>query len=174
MLKDGLYQLHLSPPLSTPLSSSPSSNKDHYSFSTVHLDASSLHSVFNLVPGPTCSIVGYESFSNSNCGTSCNTRLLTLWHSLLGHPNKVVLNKILAQLNKKVSPGTEMYFCDACQYGKMHQASFPSTPLHTIAPFQIIHSDVWGPAPHLSLEGYRSTFPFSMIIEDIHGSSLFA
>ena len=78
VLKDGLYQLHLSPPLSTPLSSSSSSNKDHYNFSTVHLDASSLHSVFNLVPGPTCSIVGCESVSSSDCGTSCNTRLLTL------------------------------------------------------------------------------------------------
>ena len=114
VLKDGLYQLHLPLPLSTPLSSSSSSNKDHYNFSTVHLDASSLHSVFNLVPSPTCSIVGCESFSTSDCGTSCNTRLLTLWHSRLGHPNKVVLNKILAQLNIKVSPDTEMNFCDAC------------------------------------------------------------
>ena len=47
VLKDGLYQLHLSPPLSTPLSSSSSYNKDHYNVSTVHLDASSLHSVLN-------------------------------------------------------------------------------------------------------------------------------
>ena len=37
----------------------------------------------------------------------------------------------------------------------MHQHSFPSVPLHTIGAFQLIHSDVWGPAPHLSLEGYR-------------------
>ena len=162
VLKDGLYQLqlHLPLPLSTPLSSSSSSNKDHYNFSIVHLDASSLHSVFNLVPRPTCSIVGCESSSTSDCGTSCNTRLLTLWHSRLGHPNKVVLNKILAQFNIKVSPGTEMNFCDACQYGKLHQASFPSTPLHTTAPFQIIHSDVWGPAPHLSLEGYKFYISF--------------
>ena len=163
VLKDGLYQLHLPLPLSTPLSplsSSSNSNKDHYNFSTVHLDASSLHSLFNLVPGSTCSIVRCESFSTSDCVTSCNTRLLTLWHSRLGHRNKVVLNKILDQLNIKVSPGTEMNFCDACQYGKMHQASFPSTPLHTTAPFQIIHSDVWGPAPHLSLEGYRFYISF--------------
>ena len=142
VLKDGLYQLHLSPPLSTPLSSSSKSNKDHYNVSTMHSDASSLHSVLNSVPSPTCRIVGCESSSNSDYGNSCNTRLLTLWHSRLGHPNKVVLNKILAQLNIKVSPCTQMNFCDAFQYGKMHQASFPSTPLHTTAPFQIIHSDV--------------------------------
>ena len=78
VLKDGLYQLHMSPPLSTPLSSSSSSNKDHYNVSTVHSDASSLHSILNSVPGPTCSIVGCESSSNSDCGNSCNTRLLTL------------------------------------------------------------------------------------------------
>ena len=37
----------------------------------------------------------------------------------------------------------------------MHQNSFPSSPSHTTEPFQIVHSDVWGPAPHLSLDGYR-------------------
>ena len=100
------------------------------------------------------------SSSNFDCGSSCNTRLLTLWNSRLGHPNKVVLNKILAQLNINVSLGTQMNFCDACQYGKMHHASFPSTPLHTMTPFQIIHSDVWGLAPHLSLEGYRFYISF--------------
>ena len=42
VLKDGLYQLHLSPPLSTTLNSSSSSYKDHYNASTVHSDASSL------------------------------------------------------------------------------------------------------------------------------------
>ena len=60
------YVLHtenLAKLLKSKLSEYFSSNKDHYNFSTVHLDASSLHSVFNLVPGPTCSIVDCESFS---------------------------------------------------------------------------------------------------------------
>ena len=26
---------------------------------------------------------------------------------------------------------------------------------HTTKPFQIVHSNVWGPAPHLSLDGYK-------------------
>ena len=166
VLKDGLYQLHLSPPLSTTLSSSSSTYKDHYNASTVHSDASSLQSVLNLVPVSTCSIVDVSSnsdcgsSSNSDYGSSCNTRLLTLWHSQLGRPNKVVLNKFLAQLNINVSPGTQMNFCDACQYGKVHQASFPSTPLHTTTPFQIIHSNIWGPASYLSLEGYRFYISF--------------
>ena len=68
VLKDGSYQLHLSPPLSTTLNSSSSSYKDHYNASTVHSDASSLHLVLNSVPGSTCSIIDVSS--NSNCGSS--------------------------------------------------------------------------------------------------------
>ena len=80
---------------------------------------------------------------------------MTLWHSRLGHPNKVALHKVLSNLNVQVPANTHVMFCDACQYGKLHQNSFPSTPLHTTAPFQVVHLDVWGLAPLLSLEGYR-------------------
>ena len=91
----------------------------------------------------------------------CNTQsLMTLWLSRLGHPNRLVLNKVLSQLNINVSSYAVVKFCDACQYGKLHQASFPPTLLHTTAPFQIIHSDVWGPASFLSIDGYRYYISF--------------
>ena len=91
----------------------------------------------------------------------CNTQsLMTLWHNRLGHPNRLVLNKVLSQLNIIVSSYAAVKFCDACQYGKLHQASFPPTLLHTTASFQIIHSDVWGPAPFLSIDGYRYYISF--------------
>ena len=38
---------------------------------------------------------------------------------------------------------------------------FSSThSLHTTRPFQVIHMDVWGPAPYLSIEGYRFYIAF--------------
>lgn len=46
-------------------------------------------------------------------------------------------------------------FCNAYQYGKLHQFSFPLSQLKSTAPFQIVHSDVWGPSPQVSHEGYR-------------------
>ena len=85
----------------------------------------------------------------------CNTQsLMKLWHS------RLVLNKVLSQLNIDVSSYVAVKFFDACQYGKPHQDSFPPTLLHTTTPFQIIHSEVWGLAPFLSIDGYRYYISF--------------
>ena len=46
-------------------------------------------------------------------------------------------------------------FCDACKLGKLHQESFPSIAVKTNKPLQLIHSDVWGHFPNISIEGYR-------------------
>ncbi|KAL6335145.1 hypothetical protein AAG906_027205 [Vitis piasezkii] len=46
-------------------------------------------------------------------------------------------------------------FCDACKLGKIHQESFPSIAVKTNKPLQLIHSDVWGPSPNISIKGYR-------------------
>ena len=85
---------------------------------------------------------------------------MSLWHNKLGHPNMIVLHKVLSHLNIKLSSLTIQKFCEACQYGKLHQVSFPSVPLHTTAPFQIIYTDVWGPAPLHSIDGYRYYIAF--------------
>ena len=45
--------------------------------------------------------------------------------------------------------------CDTCKLGKIHQESFPSIAIKTNKPLQLIHSDVWGPSPNISIEGYR-------------------
>ena len=37
----------------------------------------------------------------------------------------------------------------------MHQFSFPISQNKTKNPFEIVHSDLWGPSPHLSTEGYK-------------------
>ena len=53
-----------------------------------------------------------------------------------------------------------MQYCDACQYRKLHQIPVPSIPLKTTQPFQVLHSDVWGPAPLLSVDGYSYYISF--------------
>ena len=88
--------------------------------------------------------------------SACNSQsLLSLWHSQHGHPNKLVMHKVLSQMSINVPSHTPITFCEACQYGKLLQVSFPSQPLHTTTPFQVVHTNVWGPAPLLSIEGYR-------------------
>ncbi|KAL6312527.1 hypothetical protein AAG906_021235 [Vitis piasezkii] len=44
--------------------------------------------------------------------------------------------------------------CDACKLGKIHQESFPSIAIKTNKPLQLIHSDVWGPSPNISIEDF--------------------
>ena len=72
----------------------------------------------------------------------------------------MILNKVLPKLRIKVSSHSNMLFCDACQYGKLHQFSFPSAHTHTTQAFQLVYSNVWGPAPQLSCDGYRYYISF--------------
>lgn len=44
----------------------------------------------------------------------------------------------------------------------MHQMNFPSVVHTSTAPFQIIHTDMWGPSSVLSLDGFR----FYLLIVD--------
>lgn len=42
----------------------------------------------------------------------------------------------------------------ACNKGKSHRLAFPVSLTHTSAPFELIHADVWGPAPITSFSGF--------------------
>ena len=46
-------------------------------------------------------------------------------------------------------------FCFSCQYGKLHQQTFSYVPHKTTHPFQIIHTDIWGPSPFMSIASYK-------------------
>ena len=37
--------------------------------------------------------------------------------------------------------------CTHCLYGKMHNLHFPKSQFVASSPFELINSDVWGPAP---------------------------
>ena len=61
-----------------------------------------------------------------------------------------MLNKV--HVNDSIANKT---FCEACQFGKMHQAIFPVSDFQTHCALDLIYSDLWGPAPVCSSEGYR-------------------
>ncbi|XP_031260691.1 uncharacterized protein LOC116118873 [Pistacia vera] len=105
----------------------------------------------------------YTTVSIANCLTvDKHSHQHMIWHKRLGHPNSTKLHKILSTLPKSVSltenqslPIKVSNFCDACQLGKLHQNSFPLSQSHATEPLALIHSDVWGPAPVTSVEGFR-------------------
>lgn len=49
----------------------------------------------------------------------------------------------------------EIKFCEACKFGKSHAIPFTLSLSHARSPFELVHSDLWGPAPVMSIGGYR-------------------
>jgi transposase InsO family protein len=45
--------------------------------------------------------------------------------------------------------------CDACELAKHTRGSYPSISLKSKRPFEVIHSDVWGPCDVASVSGHR-------------------
>jgi hypothetical protein len=45
--------------------------------------------------------------------------------------------------------------CKSCQFAKHHCSSYvPRVNKRATSPFELIHSDVWGPCPVLSKSGF--------------------
>ena len=71
-----------------------------------------------------------------------------LWHYRLGHPSFVKLKETLPWLH------LSEFQCESCELGKHHRSSYPSrTGPPTHRPFDLVHCDIWGPAPHTSPTG---------------------
>ncbi|KAI0505062.1 hypothetical protein KFK09_016019 [Dendrobium nobile] len=76
------------------------------------------------------------------------------WHDRLGHPHQLAL-RTLAAVDSSISYSPKHHICKFCNMAKSHKLPFPKNTTHVSSPFQLIHSDVWGPAPVTSLNGYR-------------------
>lgn len=77
------------------------------------------------------------------------------WHRKLGHPSNHVLNLVLSQLNEKKFNREEFNFCQACQYGKSHSLPFKLNSNRASFPLELVHTDVWGPAPVMSNTSFK-------------------
>jgi hypothetical protein len=77
-----------------------------------------------------------------------------LWHARLGHPQHRVLRHLLPQFSSP-SNSSAPKFCKDCIQGKMTQLPFHSSNTSADFPLQIVYSDVWGPAPITSVNGFR-------------------
>ncbi|KAK8952504.1 hypothetical protein KSP39_PZI004609 [Platanthera zijinensis] len=86
---------------------------------------------------------------------------LLQWHLRLGHPPPRLLHQLLPHL----PPSNTPLNCEACQLGKHHRSSFPPKQGRgSTRPFDLVHSDIWGPAPTLTV-GRGSSY-FVTFIDD--------
>ena len=76
------------------------------------------------------------------------------WHHRLDHPHFRVLQNILNKFGLPITHKMKYYHCDVCRSSKSHKLPFSISVHKSTKPLELIHSDVWGPAPILSHFGF--------------------
>ena len=72
-------------------------------------------------------------------------------HCGLGHLLLPLLKKLCPQFSSLLSLD-----CESCQFSKHHRLSYsPRVNKRASAPFELVHSDLWGPCPVVSPIGFR-------------------
>lgn len=92
--------------------------------------------------------VSREAASQNKQALGVNKPSTGQWHSHLGHPSFQVVKQVLKNNSLPfVSDSRDELVCDSCQRAKSHQLPYSKSNNTAYAPLEMIHSDVWGPAP---------------------------
>ena len=78
--------------------------------------------------------------------TTTTTPSLDLWHACLGHPFLSRL-QLLASQHHLGSVQFQKFDCPSCYFGKQTKLPFNNSNSFSFTPFDLIHSDIWGPLP---------------------------
>jgi len=100
-----------------------------------------------------------QAFLSTSVSSTAN-----VWHRHLGHPSSCILGSLVS--NNKVSCTSRVFNFNCL--GKSSRLSLGLTGHKTCAPLELVSSDVWGPSPMLSNDGYC----YFVIFMDISGSFL--
>ena len=78
------------------------------------------------------------------------------WHNRLGHPScKVLASIINSHSLPLLSKQPSNFLCESCNCNKSHRLPFGTSTLSSSQPLELIYSDVWGPSPILSNDGFQ-------------------
>ncbi|KAJ3691742.1 hypothetical protein LUZ61_020906 [Rhynchospora tenuis] len=83
----------------------------------------------------------------------------SVWHARLGHPSNSTTKQILQSFSLPCD-SNKLSFCSDCAQSKAHVLPFSSSSSISTSPLQLVHSDVWGPAPIVSSLGYKYYITF--------------
>ena len=74
----------------------------------------------------------------------------------LGHPHDQALKSLFPNVNSVLNKSNTVdQSFTHCLFGKMHNLPFPNSQFTASSPFELVHSDLWGPAPVNSVNGFR-------------------
>ena len=76
-----------------------------------------------------------------------------LWHYRLGHSSFSYLQHLFPSLFENILLSS--FKCKDCILGKSHQTNYSISHNKCNVPFEIIHSDLWGPVPITTTTGFR-------------------
>ena len=76
------------------------------------------------------------------------------WHARLGHPSLSRLY-LLASQDHLGLVQFQNFDCTSCHFGKQTKFPFNNSDSFSSAPFDLIHSNIWGPAPVPTERGSR-------------------
>ncbi|CAN1807780.1 Retrovirus-related Pol polyprotein from transposon TNT 1-94 [Linum perenne] len=110
------------------------------------------------------SMQGTLYMTNGACGSiavAASKEDPNLWHQRLGHMSEKGLKVMLKQGKLEGLQSIDIDLCESCIYGKQSRVSFNTsgrTPKQE--KLELVHTDVWGPAPVSSIGGklYFVTF----------------
>lgn len=119
-----------------------------------HVTPSSHSATAASITGTSCSSTSY--INKAALFTTTVDHDVNTWHRKLGHPSASTFTQIL-KLLPAATHKSKLLFCDACNQGKLQQVPHISQSVKTSKPFQLIHSDLWGPAFTPSAYGYKLT-----------------
>jgi transposase InsO family protein len=97
----------------------------------------------------------FNSANKTACTAQSSSDKWQLWHSRLGHPSAKVLSSLSHSFNFNFLSKPVLEHCHHCLAGKMHQLPFPSSNKQVQSPFELVHSDLWGPSPVVSTNAFR-------------------
>lgn len=90
-----------------------------------------------------------------NSSVSSTTRDPYVWHNRLGHASNVIVNYVLKSCNLLIINKNHTSLCSACCFAKSHSLPYSSSTTVYSTPLELIHCDVWEPAPIISSNNFN-------------------
>lgn len=103
-----------------------------------------------IIPDVAASGVNLSSFHLNSSSSS-----FYLWHSRLGHVSAPRLKYLVSKGSLGSLHSHDISDCSGCKLAKFSALPFNRSVSYSVAPFDLIHSDVWGPAPVSTKGGSR-------------------